>query len=116
MIDTGRIVLLCSRDTYDHLPNKRIHYGGGFAWHLKQEKISIKGFWLTREIPEILRVHLFGDTPEQKIGCVVIECDTPTHLLKLRRYTLHRSVLDIEYKNVLEYSKDVEYYDDSVLE
>ena len=117
MIPDGKVALFCSRELNSEAYGNRIAFGvgGGFTWRLTESNIFVDLFWVVREIPIPIRIHLFGDTPEGKIGCVVLEVEAPSALQLANQHVLHRERIIFEYESIIEFCEDVEQSDDDVI-
>ena len=108
MITEGTIALFCGKDINRKAFGDRDRYGGGIHWRRTESHIRIHLFWRYADIgiPADSRLHLFGTTPENTIGCIVIaSIQTPKPLLNAPPHALIRNnSLDIPYASVLEYS------------
>ena len=120
MITKGKIALFCGKEINKAALGNRDHYGAGILWTRTDTHIRINMFWRYANItiPEDSRLHLFGTTPENTIGCIVIaSIETPKPLLNAPPHALIRNTpLDISYDSVLEYALNVEEYDDDVID
>ena len=115
MLTEGRVALFCSRDLNVDAYGNRTAYGGGFSWHRTDTQITLGAFWVSREVPVSFRLHLFGDTDMETIGCLVFEVDACESLRGFRRDILHRIPLVFSAGTVREYSLNVEYVEDEVI-
>ena len=120
MITEGTIALFCGKEINREALGNRDRYGGGIRWRRTETHIRINMFFRYADIgiPKDSRLHLFGTTPENTIGCIVIESiQTPKPLLNTPPHVLIRNnPLDIPYNSVLEYALNVEDYDDAVID
>ena len=117
MITEGKVALFQSREINPEAVGKRDRYGAGLLWSRTDNTITVYNFWLyATPIPKEIRIHLYGTTPENTIGCVVMECELPDAILNLRKETLFRKSVDMKYNSVIEYSRNVEIADDEVIE
>ena len=120
MITEGKIALFCGKEINKAALGNRDHYGGGFLWTRTDTHIQINMFFRYADIgiPSDSRLHLFGTTPEQTIGCIVLESiSTPDALLNAPPNALIRNQpIDIPYKSVLDYTLNVEFINDDVID
>ena len=120
MITEGKIALFCGKEINKAALGNRDHYGGGFLWTRTDTHIQINMFFRYADIgvPEDSRLHLFGTTPDNTIGCIVIESiQTPQALLDAPPNALIRNQpIDIPYKSVLDYTLNAEFINDDVID
>ena len=121
MITEGKIVLFCGKDINRKAFGDRDRYGGGIHWKRTESHIRIHLFWRYADIgiPADSRLHLFGTTPENTIGCIVIESiQTPQALLDAPPNALIRTPIDILIPLMieLEYAANAESFDDAVID
>ena len=120
MITEGTIALFCGIDINKAAFGNRDRYGGGFHWTRTESHIRIHTFFRYANIgvPADSRLHLFGTTPDNTIGCIVIESiHTPQPLLDAPPNALIRNnPLDIHYASVLEYAVNAESIDDAAID
>ena len=113
MLTEGTITLVCSREIDKEVYGDRHRYAGGFRWTRTDTHIRVHNFWkYVGEIPDMIRLHLFGTTPENTIGCIVVESISPAPLQTAGVETLHRIPLDFGYDSVIEYNINTEVFED----
>lgn len=127
MINSGQIVLFCSRDLEDkptddlitkddkideqvgiETHSRRKRFGGGFKWTKTDNTILLKAYWRTGVIPIDVRLHLFGTTPDNTIGCLVIEGISPDTINQIFVNSLCRKQTSFECENIIEYNPNVD--------
>lgn len=109
MIRHGKVALFCSREFQ---LGERTAYGGGFLWRLTDNNICVSMFWVTREPLVPIRLHLFGDTPDAKIGKLAIEVNAPESLRVAAQDILHRVPIVFEYESIVDYNNDFNFFED----
>lgn len=114
MISAGKIALFCDREV--KALGMRDRYGAGLYWVRRDDSLDILMFYLTEPtVPQRLRLHLYGDTPDGTIGCLVLETESPLALQTTVPGKLHRVPLTFEYDDILEYETNIEAYDHNVI-
>lgn len=115
MTKHGKIALFCSRD---FVLGSRAEYGGGFLWQLSDDAICLEMFWVTEDVPDLIRLHLFGDTPDsdggaEKIFRLAIEVTAPEPLRAAEPLMLHReSPLHFGYDTIADSNNDFDFFQD----
>ena len=113
MITEGKVALFCSREL--NADGYRPRYGAGLHWRRTDDTVDVSMFYLDALVPIPIRVHLFGDTTDETIACLVLESESPEALQVAKQGKLHRVPLTFAYPSVLEYEPNIESYDDSVI-
>ena len=114
MLTEGKIALICSREINTEVYGNRDRYGGGFHWTRTDTHIRVHNFWkYVSAVPDAVRLHLFGTTPENTIGCIVIESTAPETLKTASVEVLHRIPLDFGYDDVVEYDNNIDVFEDT---
>ena len=127
MIYSGQIVLFCSREIQDvpdtdlitkddqineqvgiELHSGRKRYGGGFKWIKDNDIVLLKAYWRTDVVPLDVRLHLFGTTSDNTIGCLVLECLAPELINHIFKNSLCRKLITFRCENVIEYNPNVD--------
>ena len=127
MITKGQIALFCSREldttpTDDIIDAKgeinteagmeknsgRKRFGGGFLWQKSGDVIQLQAYWRTGVVPLGFRLHLFGTTEEQTIGCLVVECAVSEHINSVFINSLCRTLITFKCEKVIEFDTNVD--------
>lgn len=116
----GKIALFCSRD---FVLGSRTEYGGGFLWQLSDDEICLEMFWVSMDVPGEIRLHLFGDTPDneqdprpsaEKIFRLAIEVQAPEVLCVAEKNILHRGTpIIFQYESIADTNNDFDFFQDT---
>lgn len=114
MIGAGKIVLFCDRDVKAF--GERNRYGAGLYWVRGDSTIDVLMFYRTEPtVPPLLRLHLFGDTPDGTIGCLVLETEAPPALQVAPIGKLQRVPIQFTYQDIVDYEPNIEAHDHEVI-
>jgi len=125
MTKRGKIALFCSRD---FVLGSRAEYGGGFLWQLSDDEICLEMFWVTMDVPDEIRLHLFGDTPsespddsphrgahrsDEQIFRHAIEVNAPEVLRIAEKNVLHRRTpIIFQYESIADSNDNFDFFQD----
>lgn len=101
MIEIGQAGLI--RD-----PDTRQQYAGFFVWKVSGgQDVSAKAFWLNTNCPQTdVRIHLFGDSGDREIGCLICLAEVLTDLEIFNYDTLYHLPLNLRITEVLQFDKN----------